>query len=104
MAVALILALLLAIGASIFSSQNAVPVTVAFFRWKFEASLAIVILLSVLCGVLMAVMIFIPMVVKKTWVLSRLKRQLQTQERLSKELSKEEPEIDSVSRPPLGGA
>lgn len=35
---------------AIFSVQNAEPVTISFLYWKFEASLAIVVFLSVLCG------------------------------------------------------
>lgn len=35
---------------AVFSVQNAVPVAITFFFWRFEASLAIVIFLSVLCG------------------------------------------------------
>ncbi len=46
---------------AVFSVQNAFPVTITFFFWRFEASIAIVIFLSVLCGlvaggVLMAVL------------------------------------------------
>ena len=40
---------------TIFSVQNASPVAVSFLFWRFEASLAIVIFLSVLCGIFMAV-------------------------------------------------
>ena len=36
---------------AVFSVQNAVPVTITFLFWNFEASLAIVIFLSVLSGV-----------------------------------------------------
>lgn len=36
---------------TVFSVQNAVPVAISFLFWKFEASLAIVIFLSVLAGV-----------------------------------------------------
>lgn len=44
---------LVAIGVvALFSVQNAIPVTITFLFWKFEASLAIVIFLSVLLGVL----------------------------------------------------
>jgi uncharacterized integral membrane protein len=38
----------------IFSIQNAVPVVITFFFWKLEASLAIVVFLSVVAGVLIA--------------------------------------------------
>lgn len=36
----------------LFSVQNAAPVAVSFLSWKFEASLAVVMLLCVLTGVL----------------------------------------------------
>jgi len=36
----------------IFSVQNAVPVAVSFLSWHFEASLAIVIALSLLSGLI----------------------------------------------------
>ena len=36
----------------IFSVQNAAPVVVSFLSWKFEASLAVIILLCVLTGIL----------------------------------------------------
>jgi putative membrane protein len=51
MAVVIVL-LIVFIIAGIFSFQNAVPVTVTFISWKFEASLAIVMLLSVLGGII----------------------------------------------------
>jgi lipopolysaccharide assembly protein A len=35
---------------TIFSIQNAAPVAISFVFWKFEASLAIIIFLSVLIG------------------------------------------------------
>jgi uncharacterized integral membrane protein len=51
--VAVVIVLLIVfIIAGIFSIQNAVPVTVTFLSWKFEASLAIVMLLSVLGGII----------------------------------------------------
>jgi uncharacterized integral membrane protein len=36
----------------LFSVQNAAPVVVSFLSWKFEASLAVIILLCVLVGIL----------------------------------------------------
>lgn len=36
----------------IFSVQNAAPVAVAFLSWKFEASLAVIIVLAVVTGIL----------------------------------------------------
>lgn len=36
----------------LFSVQNAAPVVVSFLSWKFEASLAVIIVLSVFSGIL----------------------------------------------------
>lgn len=57
----LIIALLLVIIilVSVFSVQNAVPVTLSFFLWRFEASLAIVIFLSVITGLITGIIIAI---------------------------------------------
>lgn len=35
---------------AVFSVQNAMPVAMTFFFWKLEASLAIIVFLSALCG------------------------------------------------------
>jgi lipopolysaccharide assembly protein A len=35
---------------AVFSLQNAMPVAITFFFWKLEASLAIIVFLSALCG------------------------------------------------------
>lgn len=57
----LIIALLLVIIilVSVFSVQNAVPVTLSFFLWRFDASLAIVIFLSVITGLITGIIIAI---------------------------------------------
>ena len=46
----LFLAILVIAVAVIFSAQNAIPVTLKFVTWRFSASLAIVVFLSVLTG------------------------------------------------------
>ncbi len=51
MATIIILLIVLLIIA-IFSAQNALPVAITLFFWKFEASLAIVIFLAALSGMI----------------------------------------------------
>ena len=41
---------------AIFSTQNSQPVSVSLFTWKFQASLAIVLFLSLLSGVVVGVL------------------------------------------------
>ncbi len=45
--------------AMLFAVQNSAPVTVSLLFWKFDASLSIVILLSLLAGAVMASLLFI---------------------------------------------
>jgi uncharacterized integral membrane protein len=51
MLVALLLLLILGL-ITLFVLQNTLPVTVSFLFWKFEASLAIVIFISVILGMI----------------------------------------------------
>jgi uncharacterized integral membrane protein len=53
----LFLLLLLILLVALFSIQNAAPVIITFFFWRFEASLAIVVFLSVLAGTLIMAII-----------------------------------------------
>jgi len=46
-----IIVLIIIMVVTVFAVQNAIPVAISFLFWKFEASLAIVIFLSVLAGV-----------------------------------------------------
>ncbi|OGW54822.1 MAG: hypothetical protein A2Y81_12105 [Nitrospirae bacterium RBG_13_43_8] len=62
--VALILVIIVLVA--IFSVQNAVPVTISFFFWRFDASLAIVIFLSVLTGLITGVIVALFLVPKKS--------------------------------------
>ncbi|HKZ57182.1 MAG TPA: LapA family protein [Thermodesulfovibrionales bacterium] len=55
----IVLLLVIIILVSVFSVQNAVPVTLSFFLWRFEASLAIVIFLSVISGLITGIIIAI---------------------------------------------
>lgn len=54
----LIVPLFIVAVVAIFTLQNALPVSIMFLFWKFQASLAIVIFLSVLTGVVIASIIF----------------------------------------------
>jgi uncharacterized integral membrane protein len=61
----LIVALGLAILTGIFALQNAIPVGVTFLFWKFEGSLALVLMLTFALGVLVGSLASIPAIVKE---------------------------------------
>jgi lipopolysaccharide assembly protein A len=61
----LIVALGLAILTVIFALQNPIPVGVTFLIWKFEGSLALVLISTFALGVLVSLLISIPAIVKR---------------------------------------
>ena len=60
MSILLVLALFIAIIAVIFALQNTAAVTVSFFFWQFHESLALVLLLTVILGVLIGILTILP--------------------------------------------
>ena len=72
----LIVGVAFAIAAVGFALQNNVPVTVVFAFWRFDSSLALVLLLALGLGVIIAGLATSPAVIKSQWTLSRLRRQV----------------------------
>ncbi|MCH7952098.1 LapA family protein [Patescibacteria group bacterium] len=65
MSISFIGALIIATISVIFAVQNAVPITVKLLFWKFEASLAIVLVITFILGLLMGILTFVPGRIKK---------------------------------------
>jgi lipopolysaccharide assembly protein A len=72
----LILGVVFAIGAVAFALQNSLPVTVAVASWHFDSSLAIVLLVALGLGALIAGLVSTPSVIKGQWASARLQRQV----------------------------
>jgi uncharacterized integral membrane protein len=70
----LVLALVIIAIVAIFSAQNALPVSIVFLFWKFQASLAIVIFLSALTGIVIASIIFLWLHIRRTRKTARISR------------------------------
>src|SRR6266542_4742346 len=66
----LIVALGLAILTVIFALQNTIPVGVTLLIWKFEGSLALVLMLTFALGVLVSFLVSIPAIVKRRSAIS----------------------------------
>jgi len=101
----LITAIVVAILAVVFALQNAVPITVSFLTWKFESSLALVLLITVALGILMSLLVSVPSMIKTRKIISNQKKKIQELESgLRKEAkNKIEEEIESEeSELPLG--
>lgn len=72
----LIAALALAILTVIFALQNPIPVGVTFLLWKFEGSLALVLMLTFTLGVLVSVLVSIPTILKRRSAISNQQKKI----------------------------
>ena len=72
----LILGIVFAIGAVVFALQNNVIVVVSIALWQFEGSLALVLLVALGLGVLIAGMVSSPTMIRGQWTASRLRHQV----------------------------
>ena len=52
----LVIAVIVIAAVVIFSVQNAAPVSVAFLTWKFSASLAVIVFLTFVIGIVVALL------------------------------------------------
>lgn len=62
----------------VFSVQNATPVAVSFLSWHFEASLAIIILLAVLAGLILGMIVLSSMRLLRSSRKKRKEKEAQT--------------------------
>ncbi len=72
----LILGIVFAIGAVTFALQNNVPAVVVFGFWRFDSSLAVLLLVALALGALIAGLVSTPSVLKGQWTGARLRRQV----------------------------
>ena len=61
----LILAIIVTALAAIFVLQNAISVTVTFLVWKFEGSLFLLLSLAFALGIIMALLMFLALTLRK---------------------------------------
>ena len=111
MQLGLIVGIICAIGAVLFAMQNIAAVTVTLGFWSFEGSLALVLLVALGLGALIAGLISSPAMIRRQWNVARLGRQVADLERkladeakrndeLSIELAKVRPASATEIEPP----
>ncbi|MFY9328373.1 MAG: LapA family protein [Georgfuchsia sp.] len=71
-----ITAMFFAACAVIFALQNNVPVTVTFLLWRFDSSLAIVLLLALAIGGLIVALVSTPSTLRRQWTVKRLNKRV----------------------------
>ncbi len=66
-----VIVLAIVIAAVVFAVQNAAPVSIAFFSWRLDASLAIVAVLCFACGALAGALLLLPNEIRHRLALRR---------------------------------
>ena len=92
----LILGIVFAIGAVTFALQNSIPVTVVFAFWRYDSSLAVVLLVALGLGALIAALVSTPSVIKGQWAGARLRRQVASLEEDRATLERRVRELESA--------
>lgn len=69
----LILGLVLGAAAVIFAIQNITPVSIAFLGWQFEGSVALIIILALIAGLILSILFSIPSFIKNKIHTSKLR-------------------------------
>ena len=93
----LILGIVFAIGAVTFALQNNVPAVVVFGFWRYDSSLAVVLLVALGLGALIAGLVSTPSVIKGRWAGARLRRQVASLEEDKASLERRVRELESAT-------
>jgi len=75
MIIFLVLGVLLGVVSVMFVLQNISPVTVTFFTWSMDGSLAVILFLALASGVLITLLFLLPSFIRDEFRYSRLKKQ-----------------------------
>lgn len=94
-------AIAVGVGSVFFALQNNVPVTVNFLVWRFDSSLAMVLLLALALGALIVALVSTPGTLRRQWTISRLQKRLRQLEEELAATRAASPHIKDVN-PPIG--
>jgi uncharacterized integral membrane protein len=99
MQLAVIAAIVAAIVGVAFAMQNNVPTTVNFLFWRFDSSLAMVVLVALGLGALVVALLTTPATLRWQWRLGRQKRQIAQLEKTSEAQRKHIEELERLLPP-----
>ncbi len=96
----LIAGIAFAIGAVLFALQNNSAVSVSFLFWRFDSTLALVLILTLGLGALIAVLVSAPAMIRGRWGNARLRRQIDNLELAKAQLEERLARLEAAA-PPL---
>lgn len=71
-----IIGMVIAACGVVFAIQNNVVVTVAFLLWRFDSSLAIVLLFALVLGGIIIALVSTPSTLKRQWLIAKQRKQI----------------------------
>jgi uncharacterized integral membrane protein len=92
------MAIAIAIAAVAFALQNNVPVTLTFLVWRFDSSLAMVVLLALGIGAIVVALVSTPAALRSRWTLSRQRKEIADLQATVAELRPAEAEKQDADR------
>ena len=93
-------ALAISLVAVLFALQNIVPVTITFFGWTIEGSLALVLFVTLVTGALSSFLASLPTLAKGRWATARHRKQVASLEANLAECQRELREATTRLRAP----
>jgi uncharacterized integral membrane protein len=78
MQLTIIVAIVIAIAGVAFAIQNSVPVTVVFILWRFEGSLAMILLLALALGAIVVALVSTPATLRSRWTIKRQSKEIES--------------------------
>ena len=75
MVFSLIIGILLGSLSVLFVIQNIGVVTITFLDWQMTGSLALVLMLAIVCGIVMTLLVLLPSLIRGDFYLSSIKRE-----------------------------
>jgi uncharacterized integral membrane protein len=100
MQLAVIIGILVALASVLFAMQNSTPVTVVFLVWRFDGSLAMIILVSIALGALAVALVSMPAALRARWTISRQRRDIEALKESAAGLRSREGELERRSGGP----
>ncbi|MDO9450283.1 MAG: lipopolysaccharide assembly protein LapA domain-containing protein [Rugosibacter sp.] len=94
-----IAALLIAIVSVLFALQNNAPVTVVFLLWRFDSSLALVLLIALALGAIAIALLTTPTTIRHEWLISRQKKRIDEQEKELQQLRDRIADLEKLTAP-----
>jgi len=97
----LIVVLIFAILAVIFALQNSTLVTAVLFSWKFEGSLALMLLIALAVGVIIGLLVLLPGIMQCNHNLRTQRKKIMELEKTNAELESQIQQLKKQLEPPV---